>query len=77
MLGNSEFICMLNQAATDRAELGKLLNISETQMGFITNAPAGRGLIKAGGSLIPFENTIPRDLLLYRYMTTKPSDLAM
>ena len=29
MLANSEFLVMLNQSATDRAELAKLLNISE------------------------------------------------
>lgn len=29
MLSNSEFIVMLNQAATDRVELAKLLNISD------------------------------------------------
>jgi hypothetical protein len=30
MLANSEFIVMLNQASTDRLELAKLLNISDT-----------------------------------------------
>lgn len=38
MLSNSEFIVMLNQAASDREKLGKLLNISNEQMSFITNA---------------------------------------
>lgn len=37
MLANSEFIVMLNQAPTDRMELAKLLNISETQLSYITN----------------------------------------
>ena len=32
MLSNSEFIVMLNQAASDREKLGKLLNISNEQM---------------------------------------------
>ena len=32
MLANSEFIVMLNQASTDRLELAKLLNISDTQL---------------------------------------------
>ena len=35
MFANSEFLILLNQAATDRAELAKLLNISETQMGHV------------------------------------------
>lgn len=33
MFANSEFLILLNQTATDRAELANLLNISETQMG--------------------------------------------
>ena len=31
MLANSELIIMLNQASTDKAELAKLLNISDQQ----------------------------------------------
>ena len=40
MLANSEFIIMLNQAYIDRIELGKLLNISDEGMSFITNVGA-------------------------------------
>ena len=36
MLANSEFLVMLNQAATDRAELARLLNISDNQLSYIT-----------------------------------------
>ncbi len=48
MLANSELIIMLNQASTDRAELAKLLNISDQQLSFITNVEAGHGLLKIG-----------------------------
>nr|MBQ4453675.1 ATP-binding protein [Clostridia bacterium] len=71
MLSNSEFIIMLNQAATDRAELARLLNISDLQMSHITNVDPGHGLIKMGPNLVPFENSIPRDTKLYNLMTTK------
>lgn len=74
MLANSELIVMLNQASTDRLELAKLLNISDLQMSYITNVPAGCGLIKVGSSQIPFENHYPRDTELYKLMTTKPSE---
>lgn len=74
MFANSEFLILLNQAATDRAELAKLLNISETQMGHITNVPAGHGLLRVGGSIVPFANDFPRDGELYRLMTTTPGD---
>ncbi len=74
MLSNSEFIVMLNQAATDRIELAKLLNISDRQLSYITNVDAGRGLIKVGSSLVPFENDFPKDTKLYRLMTTRPGE---
>ncbi len=74
MFANSEFLVLLNQAATDRAELAKLLNISTNQMSYITSAEAGHGLIRVGGSIVPFANEFPRDTELYRLMTTTPGD---
>lgn len=74
MLSNSEFIIMLNQAYRDREKLAKLLNISDEQMTYITNAQSGCGLIKYGGSLVPFVNHFPKQTKLYDLMTTKPKD---
>ena len=74
MLSNSEFIVMLNQAASDRNQLAKLLSISNEQMSYITNADPGCGLIKYGGSLVPFVNRFPKDTKLYQLMTTKPNE---
>jgi len=74
MLENSEFIVMLNQASTDRMELAKLLNISDTQMSYITNVGAGQGLLKVGSTLVPFINQFPTDTELYKLMTTKPGE---
>ena len=74
MLSNSELIVMLNQAAADRGKLGELLNISREQMGYITNAEAGCGLLRYGGAIVPFANHFPRGTELYRLMTTKPGE---
>ncbi len=74
MLSNSEFIIMLNQAASDREKLAKLLNISNEQMSYVTNADAGCGLIKYGSSLVPFVNRWPKDTMLYDLMTTRPGE---
>ena len=74
MLSNSEFIVMLNQAASDREKLAKLLNISNEQMSYITNADAGCGLIKYGSALVPFVNRFPKNTQLYKLMTTKPGE---
>jgi len=74
MLSNSEFLIMLNQAASDREKLGKLLNISNEQMSYITNAEIGCGLIKYGSALVPFVNRFPKNTKLYELMTTKPGE---
>ena len=65
---------MLNQASSDRKELGKLLSISDEQMSYITNADAGCGLIRYGSSLVPFVNRFPKNTKLYKLMTTKPGE---
>lgn len=74
MLSNSEYIVILNQAASDRQKLADLLNISNEQMSYITNADAGCGLIKYGSSLVPFISKFPKNTRLYKLMTTKPGE---
>lgn len=71
---NSDFICMLNQASGDRQVLSKALNISPSQMGYVTNSNAGEGLIFYGSTIIPFKDDFPKDTQLYRIMTTKPEE---
>lgn len=71
MLANSELVVMLNQAATDREELARLMGISDLQMSYITNVDEGHGLVKIGGALVPFVNKVPKDTKLYALMTTK------
>ena len=74
MLSNSEMLILLNQAPSDREKLAALLNISPEQTSYITNAPAGCGLLRYGGALVPFRNQFPKDTELYRLMTTKPDE---
>ena len=74
MLENSEFLILLNQSPTDREELARLLHISDTQLGYITNVAAGCGLIRCAGNIVPFENNFPRNTQLYKLMTTKPDE---
>ena len=74
MLANSEFLVMLNQAATDRAELARLLSISDNQLSYITNVDFGRGLIKCGSAIVPFMDNFPKNRL-YKLMTSKPSEV--
>lgn len=45
--------------------------ISDTQLSYITNVEAGRGLMKVGSALVPFVNKFPKNTKLYALMTTK------
>lgn len=74
MMSNSEMIVMFNQAASDREKLGKLLNISPEQMNYVTNADAGSGLIRYGGSLVPFRGKWPQNTEIYKLITTKAGE---
>ena len=59
---------------TDREQLARLLGASDTQMSYVDNAPAGHGLIKVGGAIVPFANELPKNTELYRLMSTKPGE---
>ena len=71
---NSDFIYMLNQAAGDRQILAKQLNISPTQLSYVTNSNEGEGLLFYGNVIIPFVDHFPKNKL-YRIMTTKPEEM--
>ena len=74
MIANSEFVIMLNQAKEDRDQLAQLLNISNEQIQYVTDVPAGQGLMKIGSSLVPFINKFPTNTKMYKLMSTKPGE---
>jgi hypothetical protein len=57
-------------------ELAALLNISETQLSYVTNSDPGQGLLFSGNSIIPFIDKFPQDTMLYRLMTTKVEEVS-
>ena len=71
MISNSDFIMMLNQSSENLKQLAKMLNISETQMGFVTGADAGSGLLFAEKVIVPFVDRFPEESYLYKLMSTK------
>ena len=74
IFSNSSLIVMLNQAPGDRNALARLLNISETQQQYITNARKGSGLIWTGSAIIPFMDDFPTNTKLYRMMSTNAAE---
>lgn len=75
MISNCEYIQMLNQAPLDRGQLAELLNISDSQLEFVTNSDPGQGLIYNGTVIVPFVNKLPKDTKEYQAMTTKPDEV--
>ena len=76
ILENSDFICMLNQAAGDRKILAERLNISQEQLKYVTNSAPGEGLLFFENVILPFVDHFPRDTELYRIMSTKPGEVS-
>ena len=72
---NSDFIYMLNQAVGDRSILAKQLNISPHQLSYVTHSGEGEGLLFYGNVILPFVDRFPKDLELYKIMTTRLSEV--
>lgn len=74
ILDNSDFIYMLNQAAGDRDILQEKLHISNEQIKYVTDSGQGKGLIRYGKTILPFEDNFPKDTVMYSLITTKPEE---
>ncbi len=70
MLSNSEFVVLMKQSVTDSARMAEVLNVSEAQLKYVQNSPAGTGLIKCGSVVIPFDNQIGKETELYKIYNT-------
>ena len=73
---NSDFVYMLNQAGGDRQILAKQLGISTHQLSYVTHSGEGEGLLFFGNVILPFVDHFPKDLELYRILTTRLSEVA-
>ena len=74
ILGNSDFVYLLNQNAKDQQILADKLGLSEKQLKAVTNADPGSGLILFDNVVIPFVDKYPTDSMTYKVMTTKPEE---
>ena len=76
ILGNSDFIYLLNQNAKDQAVLADKLGLSERQLAYVTNSEPGSGLILFDNVVIPFIDRYPSDTKTYAVMNTRPGGSA-
>ena len=56
--------------------LAKQLNISPHQLSYVTHSGEGEGLLFFGNVILPFVDHFPKDLELYRILTTRLSEVA-
>lgn len=71
MLANSKFLYLLGQASTNANILCDLLDLSDEQKKYISNVPAGTGLIKSGNAIVPVDGRMPTDSDLFALYDTK------
>ncbi|MCT1389852.1 ATP-binding protein [Peribacillus frigoritolerans] len=75
IIDNTDFVYLLNQAASDRAILQQKFEISDYQANYITNSNEGEGLLVYSGNILPFKDKFPHNNSLYPVMTTKPEEI--
>ena len=76
ILGNSDFVYLLNQNAKDQHILADKLGLSDKQLEHVTNADQGCGLLLFDNVVIPFVDKYPTDTKTYAIMNTKPEEAA-
>ena len=74
ILGNSDFVYLLNQNAKDQAILADKLGLSEKQLAHVTNSEPGSGLILFDNVVIPFVDKYPADTKTFAIMNTRPGE---
>lgn len=74
IINNSPFVLMLGQSPLNKQQLSDMMNISPQEQKYIASAKPGMGLIRIGDSLIPMDDTFPKNTKLYKIMTTKPEE---
>lgn len=74
IINNSPFVIMLGQSPLNKQQLSEMMNISQAEQKYIASAKPGMGLIRIGDSIIPMDDTFPKNTQLYKIMTTKPDE---
>jgi len=71
MISNSEFMILLKQKPMDLEKLKEVVHLTPKLTKYVGDRiPQGTGLIYAGGSVVPFENPIPKNTDLFEIMNT-------
>lgn len=71
LLSNSEFMIILKQKKNDIKVWREIISLTDEQIKYILNPKAkGTGIIYAGGTVVPYENPIPKESTLFKLVET-------
>lgn len=73
LISNCEFLLLLKHGEQDILALEKVIHIPQSLVKYIAKPKKkGSGLLVAGQTIVPFENTIPESMQLYELSHTTP-----
>lgn len=75
LISNSSIITLMNQSSVEREQLKQHLNLSERELAYCTNSNEGTGIMLVEQTPVPFDARMPKNLDIYRLLTSKPSEL--
>lgn len=70
MISNSEFTVLLDQSSLDQADILDVIEVSESQLEYVTNSDPGTGLQRFGDKIVTFDITVPDDNPIYKMFNT-------
>ncbi len=70
ILSNSEFAMILKQKPLDLPPISKIFDISDEEARYVTDSPAGQGIIVFGDDKVIFRNQVSKDSYIYELNQT-------
>lgn len=71
IIGNSDFIYLLNQGSNDMDVIREKFKLSASQLKYVSHAEQGSGLIIYDGVVVPFIDRYPQNTKTFEIMNTK------
>ena len=75
LISNSDMIILLKQSEIDAEAVTRTVGITAEQLEDVKDTPVGTGLLKIGPAVVPFDNTITNDNLIYDLNNTNIHEL--
>ena len=70
LISNSDMIVLLKQSEIDAEAVTRTVGITEEQLEDVKDTPVGTGLLKIGSAIVPFDNTLANDNMIYDLINT-------